>query len=268
MTTPQPGWYADPVGAFDLRWWDGGRWTDGVVKDAVQSTSPLPGGRGPVQGAGATQVQRQVGETAQVGGGGTLFTEPVLVVEQQAELVELTDEYAVSDAAGRPLGSVVQVGQRGLRKAVRLVSRVDRFLPHRLEVRDQQGVPQLVLVRPAALVRSRLVVERPGLGEIGQLVQQNAFGRVRFALESGGRQVGSLDAENWRAWDFAVLDEDGGEVARIRKTFEGLARAASTTADNYVVRIHRPLQDPLLSLVVASALTVYTALKHGSGAQC
>ena len=33
-------------------------------------------------------------------------------------------------------------------------------------------------------------------------------------------------------------------------------------ADNYVVQIHRPLEDPLRSLVVAAALTVDTALKQ------
>jgi Protein of unknown function (DUF2510) len=27
---PQPGWYADPYGGTDLRWWDGARWTDQV----------------------------------------------------------------------------------------------------------------------------------------------------------------------------------------------------------------------------------------------
>ena len=41
-------------------------------------------------------------------------------------------------------------------------------------------------------------------------------------------------------------------------------KAAFTTADNYVVEIHRPLQGPLASMVVASALTIDTALKQDS----
>ena len=53
-----------------------------------------------------------------------------------------------------------------------------------------------------------------------------------------------------------------GEVARVKKTWEGLARTMFTTADNYVVRIHRPLEEPLRSMVVASALSVDTALKQ------
>ena len=40
-----------------------------------------------------------------------------------------------------------------------------------------------------------------------------------------------------------------------------------TTADNYVVQIHRPLEDPLRSLVVASAVSVDLALKQDQGSQ-
>ena len=268
MTTPQPGWYADPATTFDLRWWDGGRWTDSVVNDGVQTTSPLPDGRPGVQVSGTDdvkdQVQRRAGIAPVSGGDGTMFSEPVLVVNQKAKLIELTNEYAVYDQAGRQLGSVVEVGQSVAKKALRFVSSVDQFLTHRLEVRDAAGVPQLLLTRPAKFVKSRVVVSRPGVGELGQLVQENVFGKIRFGLHSGGRQVGSLNAQNWRAWDFQILDEGGVEVARIKKTFEGVAKTLFTTADNYVVQIHRPLQDPLLSLVVAAALTVDTALKQDS----
>ena len=54
------------------------------------------------------------------------------------------------------------------------------------------------------------------------------------------------------------------EVARITKTFEGVAKTLFTTADNYVVQIHTRLAQPLNSLVVASALSVDTALKQDS----
>jgi hypothetical protein len=78
----------------------------------------------------------------------------------------------------------------------------------------------------------------------------------------GGQLVGAIQAENWRAWDFAITDGGGSEVARITKTWEGLARTMFTTADNYVVQVHRRLEEPLASLVLASALTVDTALKQ------
>jgi hypothetical protein len=41
-----------------------------------------------------------------------------------------------------------------------------------------------------------------------------------------------------------------------------LAKTVFTTADNYVVQIHRPLEEPLRSLVIAAGLAVDTALKQ------
>ncbi|MFJ3659466.1 LURP-one-related/scramblase family protein [Streptomyces sp. NPDC090119] len=196
--------------------------------------------------------------------GGTLFTEPVLVVNQKAKLIELTNEYKVMDQNGRDLGSVVEVGQGVLRKILRFVSSWDQFLTHRLEIRDTQGQPQLLLTRPAKIFKSRVLVARPDGSPVGEIVQQNMIGKINFAMNVDGHQVGAIKAENWRAWNFAIVDHEGTEIARITKTWEGLAKTLFTTADNYVLQIHRPLPEPLLSLVVATALTVDTALKQDS----
>ena len=239
---PPPGWYPDPAGSPGTRWWDGQGWT-GHVQQAA------PPGPAPQYGTGQPWPRS------------VLLEQPVLVVAQKAKLIELTNEYAVSDGNGQQLGAVVQVGQSGLRKALRLVSQLDQYLTHHLEVRDATG-PVLVLTRPAKLVRSRVLVARPDGQAVGEIVQANAFGRIRFDLVAGGQPAGAVQAENWRAWDFAISDATGREVARITKTWEGLARTVFTTADDYVVQVHERLEDPLASLVLASALTVDTALKQ------
>ncbi|GAB3358010.1 hypothetical protein GCM10027300_28840 [Modestobacter lapidis] len=190
-----------------------------------------------------------------------LLEQPVLVVAQKTKLIELTNEYAVADGNGQQLGAVVQVGQSGLRKALRFVSQLDQYLTHHLEVRDATG-PVLVLTRPAKIVKSRVLVARPDGQPVGEIVQANVFGRIRFDLMVGEQLVGAIQAENWRAWDFSITDGSGQEVARITKKWEGFARTMFTTADNYVVQVHQRLEDPLASLVLASALTVDTALKQ------
>ena len=78
------------------------------------------------------------------------------------------------------------------------------------------------------------------------------------------REIGGIFAENWRAWNFAIKDAGGNEVARITKTFEGLLKTAFTTADNYVLQVHHQLPDPLRQMVYASAVTIDTALKQDS----
>lgn len=195
-------------------------------------------------------------------GGGTVLTEPVLVVNQKAKVFELTNEYAVFDRDANQIGAVRQVGQSAARKALRMLASLDQYLTHRLEIVDMGGSVLLKLTRPAKLLKSRIVVEDADGREIGQIVQQNVIGKIRFALEAGGQAYGSINAENWRAWNFNIQDQSGMEVARITKTWEGLAKTLFTTADNYVVQFHRPLEDPLRSLVVAASLAVDTALKQ------
>jgi uncharacterized protein YxjI len=177
-------------------------------------------------------------------------------------LIELNTEFAVYDQQGTQIGAVRQVGQSTAKKAVRLLANVDQFLTHKFQIVDVQGNVLMALTRPAKLVKSRILVADGQGRPVGEVVQQNAIGKIRFALESGGQTLGSINAENWRAWNFSIKDHAGTEVARITKTWEGLATTLFTAADNFVVQIHRPLDEPLRSLVVASALCVDVALKQ------
>ena len=159
-------------------------------------------------------------------------------------------------------GAGAEINQSGLKKAARFVSSLDQFLNHSVEVRDAAQRPLMLLTRPAKVFKSTVLVTRPDGPEIGRIVQRNVFGKIRFGMEAGGYEIGSINAENWRAWNFSITDHTGTEVARITKTWEGLLTTMFTTADHYVVHLHRPLLDPLLTLVVASSLTVDTALKQ------
>jgi uncharacterized protein YxjI len=260
-----PGWYPDPFGRHETRWWDGRQWTEHVASHGRQAVdAPTGGSYVPTVNRATDKVVRDVqsvgGAVGQ--GGGSIFTEPVLVVNQKAKLIEVNNEYAIYDQHGRQLGAVRQVGQSMAKKAIRVLTSYDQFMTHKLQVVDLHGNVLMALTRPAKVLKSRVIVQDQMGNEVGQIVQQNAIGKIRFALDSGGHTWGSINAENWRAWNFNIQDHTGAEVARITKTWEGLAKTMFTTADNYVVQIHRPLQDPLRTLVVAAALGVDTALKQ------
>lgn len=41
MTNPDPGWYPDPLGLWDLRWWDGRAWNETVRTGTHQDVEPI-----------------------------------------------------------------------------------------------------------------------------------------------------------------------------------------------------------------------------------
>ena len=266
--THAAGWYADPLGRHELRYYDGAQWTEHVSSHGRTAVDPPVGSSHvPTVDRAPEKVAHDVTRAGTAGvaefqGGGTIFTEPVLVVNQKAKLIEINNEYAIYDQNARQIAAVREVGQSNLKKAARFLTSLDQYMTHKLQIVDMSGTPLLALTRPAKFVKSRIVVEDPAGREIGQIVQQNAIGKIRFGLESGGHSYGMIQGENWRAWNFAIKDHTDTEVARITKTWEGLAKTMFTTADNYVVQIHRPLEDPLRTLVVAAALSVDTALKQ------
>jgi len=275
--TTAPDWYPDPYGRSELRYWDGAVWTDHVSSNGKQGTDPVAMAQvKEVTNMSSDKVQQQVdrhfdnaekrGATVdrQAGVSGDLLSQQLFVVNQKAKLIEVNNEYAIFDRNGAQIGSVRQVGQSTLKKVVRVVSSLDQFFTHHLQVVDSGNNVVLKLTRPAKFVKSRVVVEDGAGNTIGEITQKNAIGKIKFGLNAGGVEVGSINAENWRAWNFNIQDANGTEIARITKTFEGVLKTAFTTADNYVVSIHHPLPDPLRQMVVAAALSVDTALKQDS----
>lgn len=219
---------------------------------------------------------------------GPLFSEPILVVNQKAKLFEVKAEYAVFDQHGRQIGAVRQTGENIVRKALAVLPEENRT--RKLDVVDLSGRVMLKLVRPAKVVKSTVTVSGGDGVLIGQIVQENtrAFGGlvrgavglidqfspvnlenklgrqgyVRFSLVAGGETLGSIQLEDPEEWDFRIQDPAGVEIARITRTWAGLVRETFTKADNYVVQIHRPLGEPLRSLVVAATLAVDTVFRQ------
>jgi uncharacterized protein YxjI len=283
------GWFPDPFSRHEHRYWDGVQWTEHVGSQGRQSVdAPLVAPPSPPELTSAAmvapsqapsptpvinkKVQRQleklgVGDLTQVGGG-TLFTEQVLVVNQKAKLFEKKADYEVFNQRGQKVGSVREYGVSMSRAAVGRENSTKR-----LQIVDADGKPVLTLTRPAAVLKSKVVVMHADGTSLGQITQEN-FGvmasvlggrfNIRFRMEAGGETLGTINAESWRAWDFSIQDPSGNEIGRITKTWAGFSKQNFTKADNYVLEMYRPLEDPLRSLVVSAALVVDTVLKQGT----
>lgn len=188
-----------------------------------------------------------------------------IVINQKAKLVELVSEYRIRDEDGADIGVIRQEGQSKLKKLARFVSQIDQFMTHTLSVYDASGEKVLGLERPRKFMRSKLQVTDGAGRTAGAIVQKNVFGKIRFGLEDElGQQVGEIQAENWRAWNFAIVDVAGAEVGRITKTWEGLAKTLFTTADDYLLEVGPSVKGSFRLLAFASAAGVDLALKQDS----
>jgi Scramblase len=194
-------------------------------------------------------------------GAAPLLTEPVLVVNQKLKLVELRNQFAIFDQHGNRIGSAEQVRQSPLAFLARLFSDLDVALPMTLEVRDERtGGVALVLHKP--WFRMACMVSGPDGVPLGSIQKRIRVGKARFSIvDPGGRELGEMRAENWRAKDFSVRDATGQEVARVSKRWAGL-RELFTDADNYVVQVSPAAVEPMRSLAVASVLAVDTVMKQ------
>lgn len=192
-----------------------------------------------------------------------LLTMNRLIVNQKAKLVELTNQYHIRDEEGNDVGFIEQEAQSTMRKVLRFATKVDQFLTHHLAVTDVQGNRVIELTRPSKVFKSKLEV-RDGTGRsVGQIVQKNVFGKINFDFVSAaGEPMGQIKAENWRAWNFALVDVTGHEIGRITKKFVGVAKAVFTTADNYIVDIAPEVTGDMRLMLLAAAAGVDTALKQ------
>jgi len=188
-----------------------------------------------------------------------------IVINQKAKLVELTNEYLIRDTEGNDIGVIRQEGQSTLKKLARLITSADQFMTHRLAAYDADGTKMLEVVRPRKIVKSTVEVYDAAGALAGTIRQQNVFGKIRFGLhDSAGEKIGEIRAENWRAWNFSIVDVTDAEVARITKTWEGLGKTLFTTADDYLLDVSPSLMGTLRLLAFASAVGVDTALKQDS----
>ncbi|WP_441249042.1 phospholipid scramblase-related protein [Kitasatospora sp. McL0602] len=259
--TAAPGWYQDPFGHPAVRWWDGAAWTEHTRQPPT--APPPPHAPAPMPAPAPAPIPAQA-HGPSTHGPEALLGAQALVVDQNFKWVDISTSYNILDRHGATVGSVAETGQNGARKALRLMSNMDKYLSRQFEIRDAAGVPFLVLSRGTKVVRAKVAVNRPDGTPVGEIVQQQVVGHISFDLLAGGQPVGHLRADGWYAFTFTVTDHNGTEVGRIARDGLGLTLSVLGGTDHYYVEFLHPLPEPLRSLAVAAALTANTLLNPDS----
>ncbi|MGC4154462.1 MAG: phospholipid scramblase-related protein [Propionicimonas sp.] len=201
-------------------------------------------------------------------GGGTLFTEPVLLVNQKPNRIGYMLEYSIFNPRGQRLGTVKEQKNRLLLMALQGQAR--DYWTERLQVVGPKGELLLALSRPPKFKSTMNVAAADGT-PIGQIAVKHygLLKTLRFDLRAGDVPVGAIVADE-SDHVLAIQDAAGVEVGRVRRTRDGerkewfSAYSWRNDSDQYVVEIPRPLGEPLRSLAIAAALAVDTTFEDRS----
>jgi hypothetical protein len=246
------GWHADPFGRFDHRYWDGERWTEHVATAGQQALdSPVPGpppSATPPPVAGTTSAAPS-----------SALDGAVLMFKEQFAVGGYRTNFTVFDEAGEVLATVRQVNQRSIDLALFNGQDLSSGARAELEVRDGDDRLLLHVLKPRSVLKASMVVCDGTGAEVGRLRQE---GLLRFScfLEAQGQRLGEMRFAGRTGKTLEITDHTGTEVARLERFVENAAVMIFTNKDNVRLRVHRPLSDPLRSLVFCTPFLVEAAL--------
>ena len=183
-------------------------------------------------------------------------------VRQRRKFFELRNQYDLLDESGATVGVVEQVGQSPFTFLARLFSDLDLMLPVTLEVKDASGSSVLRLHK--AWFRLQVDATDPVSGaRIGSVRKRLRLGKASFDVTApDGRLIGTLKAQNWRARDFALVDGQQQELARVTKQWRGLLTELATDADSYAITFPAGLDGTTRRLALTAALSVDLTMKQ------
>jgi Protein of unknown function (DUF2510) len=216
--TMEPGWYADPAGRFEHRYWDGARWTEHVGAKGVQSQDHLPPAMptrpepttGPVEGATSTTDRVHTDEQSS---GSLIYSRgpdstPSPVPGPAAEAVKVTlfnarklaaqfqaDNHSLSVEIHRLQSLLHEYGVANVAERERKIAQ-QRQVESELEARLSELRAEIGELESAVIVdRDRLVLEEVGLFDFEHPAESSAA--LATELEALGDSADEQDRHGY-----------------------------------------------------------------------
>ena len=180
-----------------------------------------------------------------------LFNSPLLWVEQPLRVPVAKSRYKVLNGDGAVIAKAAEQGVSLARGALRAVS--GGAIRRRVEVRGPDDAALLLI---EARTEGNAFVSWPNGARVGSFeFAKRELYHSRAILDHAGRRVGLLKAGKVGR-RYEVIDAYGTPIAQIDKKWTGVLKEMLTTVDRYRVEIHRPLPDPLRTLVPVAAIAL------------
>ncbi|KAJ3281862.1 hypothetical protein HK104_011226, partial [Borealophlyctis nickersoniae] len=193
----------------------------------------------------------------------SVLAHPALMVTRQLEMLnvfigyEQANKYAIKDANGQDVGFIAEEEVTLSSTLMRQLLRTRR--PFKAVVLDRQGNVVLKLSRPTKwFLNSTMFVHDPDDRLIGEVKQVWHLWRRKYDLFLKRRQFGMIDGGFW-AWDFNIIDEEGGLIGVINRNFVGFAREIFTDTGTYAIHMeqsHRPLSLDERAVMLGCAVNI------------
>lgn len=120
--TTAPGWYRDPSGRHELRWWDGANWRDAVTDQGHRSDDPLPNVQSSVHSTAEATQSVPAGDGARASGALSL---PAHAGTPTGQLSAASDAKVTLFSAKR-IAIELQSENKSLHERVSTLEEVDR----------------------------------------------------------------------------------------------------------------------------------------------
>lgn len=183
-----------------------------------------------------------------------LFDVKELRIRQPARMMPGRARYNIFDQDRKLLARVAETERRSvLQKLTDLVPRT-----RVLQVRSADGEPVLTLVKRD----QEWLTDVTDTG--GQLIGRIETGETRrdyILLDESGRLAGQAVGD-LSVRQFTITGPEGERLARLRKTWAGLAKELLTSSDHYTVTFTGPMS-PHVRILVVMVPVVLDLARHG-----
>ncbi len=182
-------------------------------------------------------------------------------IDEKVNLFKFENAYLIYNEHGENIGSVKQklsTGQKLLRLALNKA-----MLPFHMEIRNADDQLEATVSRGWTIFMSKIKIADGQGNEVGSIKQKFKLFKPKFTIFNNGQEQIAEITGDWKAWNFAIKDNNQQQIGAIDKKWNGAVKEIFTSADKYNVSIDPSYGQKNDKIAILSgAITIDMVLKE------